>query len=124
VIVSLNPRQCHPGGGFARKRRITPHFIFDQAIRLLVIPQTGRQQSRLDSRASNNGANDPSDQNHAGANPQKMRPTQHSYSPCAPDYIHQTLYPAVMGEGRIGAHLRKGSSGRVPEVHFVNPREV
>jgi hypothetical protein len=81
MIVSLNPRQCHPGDGFPRKRRITPHFIFDQAIRLLVIPQTGCKQSRLNARASNSGANDPRDQNHAHANPQKLRPTEQTVSP-------------------------------------------
>jgi hypothetical protein len=122
VIVSLNSRQCHPGGGFARKRRITPHFIFDQAIRLRVIPKTGRKQSRLDSRASNGGAEDPRDQNQPGANPQKMRPIKQTATPFELPIISakRLLDPAV----RVCVHLSTSSSGRVPQAHFVNPREV
>jgi hypothetical protein len=104
AIVSLNPRQCHRGGGFARKRRITPHFIFHQAIRLRVIPQTGRKQSRLDSRPCNGGANDPRDQNQSGANPQKMRSIKQTATPFERPIIsaNRLLDPAV----RVCVHLR------------------
>jgi hypothetical protein len=59
-----------------RKRRITSYFKFDQAIGLLAITQTGREQSGVDSRASNREADGAGDQDHDCAEPKQLKPTE------------------------------------------------